>query len=254
MLGLFQKKLIKSGLLQGAMDRHSHILFGVDDGAKTITESLSMIDGLKSLGFRGAYCTPHIMARYPENTQAFLKNRFEELKEKVAEEQFDLRLAAEYMLDEQFLKKCDRDAPLTYDGQRILVELPLMALPLNWQEMIFQLKSQNYTPVMAHPERYWHLLKDEQDRELLREGCEFQLNLLSLSGVYGHGVRQQALKMIKEGVYTLFGTDLHRETQIHRFKEIHLSASNMNCLKTETASCSHPVNDATRRINHCVIA
>lgn len=251
MLGLFQKKLIKSGLLQGAMDRHSHILFGVDDGAKTITESLSMIDGLKSLGFRGAYCTPHIMARYPENTHAFLKNRFEELKEKVVEEQFDLRLAAEYMLDEQFLEKWDKDLPLTYDGQRVLVELPQMALPLNWQEMIFQLKSQNYIPVMAHPERYWHLLKDEQDRELLMEGCEFQLNLLSLSGGYGQGVRQQALKMIKEGFYTHFGTDLHRAIQIHRFKVIHISAKNMNCLKTGTTSRSLPVNDSTRRINHC---
>lgn len=245
MLGLFQKDLIQSGLLQGAMDRHSHILFGVDDGAKTREESLLMIDGLKSLGFRGAYCTPHIMARYPENRHAFLKNRFVELKEGVREEEFDLRLAAEYMLDEQFLEKWEKEDPLTYDGTRILVELPQMALPLNWQEMVFQIKSRNFIPVFAHPERYWHLLREEQDRQILQEGCEFQLNLLSLSGGYGNGVRQQALKMVKEGVYSYLGTDLHRETQIHRLKKIRLSSRNVNALSAGETGSSFHTNVAT---------
>ena len=231
MFGLFQKNLVKTGLLKGALDRHSHLLPGVDDGARTMEESQKMITGLKALGFKGAFCTPHIMARYPDNTPSRLKERFEELQAQREEDGFELHLAAEYMLDEQFLEKLDREEPLTYDGTRILVELPQLALPRDWQEMVFQIKTRGLIPVFAHPERYWHLLRDDQDRELLQEGCEFQLNLLSLSGYYGKRETQFALRFIKEGLYSCIGSDLHSERQLHAYTALKLPDSFCSSLR-----------------------
>ena len=93
------------------MDMHSHLLWGVDDGARTQAESLELISLLKKRGFRGACCTPHVISRYPWNTATSLKVRFRELVNAVPDEDFELRLAAEYMLDGRPQRHHDQQAP-----------------------------------------------------------------------------------------------------------------------------------------------
>ena len=79
MLRIFQRSLSLRPLLPGGVDAHCHLLPGVDDGAETVEESLAIIRGQQALGLRGAICTPHIMARYPDNTPANLRRVFEQL-------------------------------------------------------------------------------------------------------------------------------------------------------------------------------
>lgn len=212
---------------QGHMDCHTHILWGVDDGSRTQEESQAIIDGLRALGFCGAWCTPHIMASTPDNTPSHLKEKFEEALSTLSLDNFDLRLGAEYMLDEQFLKKIDSEPPLTYDGKHLLVELSQVALPLNWQDMIFQTQLRGYTPVLAHPERYCNLLSQEDLQALLENAVEFQLNLSSLSGQRGRNVQRMAEKLLKANTYSWLGSDSHRSTQIERLQKHapHLSKS-----------------------------
>lgn len=121
---LFTPRYTTSSLFPDGMDMHTHILWGVDDGASCLKESLGIIRCLKAMGLKGAYCTPHIMARYPENTPDFLRRRFDQLLADTRNEHFQLRLAAEYMLDNQFSEQLRRYTPLTYDGTHLLVELP----------------------------------------------------------------------------------------------------------------------------------
>ena len=80
LFGLFSSKrsLQESGILNGSTDRHSHILYGVDDGIKTPEDSLAALAFEESLGVREVWCTPHIMEDVPNTTEA-LKSRFEEL-------------------------------------------------------------------------------------------------------------------------------------------------------------------------------
>lgn len=99
---LFTPRHRTAALFPDGMDRHTHILWGVDDGASTPQESLAIIRTLKSLGFSGAYCTPHIKASCPGNTPDKLRRRFNELLSAAAGEAFKLELAAEYMLDDLF--------------------------------------------------------------------------------------------------------------------------------------------------------
>lgn len=210
MFGLFRRNSPKTLPFKGYMDCHTHILWGVDDGARTQEESQNIVNGLRGLGFRGAWCTPHIMASTPDNTPSRLKEKFEEALSLLSLDNFDLRLGAEYMLDEQFLKKIDREPPLTYDGKHLLIELSQVALPLNWQDMIFQIQLRGYTPVLAHPERYCNLLPQEDLLALHEESVEFQLNLSSLSGQRGKNVQKAAEKLLKANTYTWMGSDSHR--------------------------------------------
>lgn len=210
MFGLFRKKSHKPLPFEGYMDCHTHILWGVDDGARTQEESQNIVNGLRGLGFKGAWCTPHIMASTPDNTPSRLKEKFEEALSSLNLDNFDLHLAAEYMLDEQFLKKIDSEPPLTYDGKHLLIELSQVALPLNWQDMIFQIQLRGYTPVLAHPERYCNLLPQEDFQALHEDAVEFQLNLSSLSGQRGKNVQKAAERLLKADTYTWLGSDSHR--------------------------------------------
>lgn len=207
---LFTPRHSTSSLFPDGMDRHTHILWGVDDGAASLQESLGIIRHLKSLGLKGAYCTPHIKASYPENTPDFLRRRFDELLASTANEQFELELAAEYMLDDLFEEQIKRRGILSHDGTHLLVELPQHYLPNAWKDMISAVRDKGYTPVLAHPERYGRILKKEELLDLAeQEGVRFQGNAGSLGGMYGKLVSTLAGKLHSAGLYFWWGTDSH---------------------------------------------
>ncbi len=211
MFGLFRKKSDHSSLFEGKVDSHCHILWGVDDGARNREEGQAMVDGLKRLGFRGGWCTPHIMASTPLNTPDYLRERFDDARQLLDLEGFDLRLAAEYMMDEQFLDKVEHGPLLTYDGKHVLVEFSQMSLPRNWRDILFQIRIHDYVPVLAHPERYCHILSERELLTLLDDDIvEFQLTISSLHGVHGKNVQKLARKLFETDKYTWWGTDVHR--------------------------------------------
>ena len=100
----FSKKttIAASGILQGAVDHHSHILPGVDDGVETIAESLRILATYETLGIKELWLTPHIMEDIP-NSPAKLQARFAELKAAYTGD-IQLHLAAEYMIDNHLRK------------------------------------------------------------------------------------------------------------------------------------------------------
>ena len=119
MLRFFQPCLSLRRHLPGGVDAHCHLLPGVDDGAESAEEALSIIRGQQALGLRGAICTPHIMARYPQNTPAYLREQFAQFTSIVNRQSsignFRLHLAAEYMLDEAFPRHLASGDLLTID-------------------------------------------------------------------------------------------------------------------------------------------
>ena len=144
------------------MDMHCHLLWGVDDGAHTLQDSRDIISLLKARGFHGAYCTPHIISRYPSNTPSSLKARFRELLDSLPDRDFDLRLSAEYMLDENFERMITEEEPLSHDGTHLLVELPQFRLPNAWMDMLQLVLDRGFIPVLAHPERYGKIMPPEE--------------------------------------------------------------------------------------------
>ena len=203
-------------------DIHAHLLPGVDDGAKTVEESLQLMQGLGELGFEHLTATPHVMADYYPNTRANLEVGYGELMA-AAEKSGGLpRLhpGAEYMLDPGFDAWLNRGDLFHWSKKRrVLVEMSYMAVSPSLEEQIFALQIKNYQPVLAHPERYlYYHGNPEKLKQLKAAGCEFQLNLLSLNGYYGPGSRKAALKLLKEKMYSWAGTDVHNLKQLEELK------------------------------------
>lgn len=201
--------LEKSGLMQGLTDWHSHILPGVDDGVPDMETSLATLDAYEKLGVKRVWLTPHIMEDYP-NTPESLRKRFAELKE-AYKGNIELNLAAENMLDALFMERLEaRDLlPIGKEGTHLLVETSYLNPPMEFDDMIDEIQSAGYYPVLAHPERYRYM--NEADyKDLRRRGVLFQINLLSVVGGYGETARGKAEWFLREGMAELTGSDIHR--------------------------------------------
>ena len=236
MLRIFQRSLSLRPLLPGGVDAHCHLLPGVDDGADTPEESLAIIRGQQALGLRGAICTPHIMARLPQNTPIYLREQFAQLTSIVNSQSsivnFQLHLAAEYMLDEAFPRHLASADLLTIPaselgtsvpkdnttGNYVLVELPQYLLPPGWQDMLDGILAAGITPLLAHPERYLRILDERDIRALVDRGIALQGNLGSLTGYYGRRVKALAQSLLADKLYTTFGTDSHSYGMLRQLK------------------------------------
>lgn len=199
--------LITSGALKGKTDRHSHILYGVDDGIRTLEDSLAVLSFQESIGITDVWCTPHIMEDTPNTTDA-LRQRFDSLCE-AYQGNIKLHLAAEYMLDNLFEERFKAGDLLTMENDMVLVETSTWNPPPGLYDAFRDLQKAGYHPLFAHPERCRYLSENGYEN-LYKMGVHFQLNLPSVVGYYGETARKKALFLLEKGWYTHFGSDCHR--------------------------------------------
>ena len=198
---------LSDGVLKGATDLHSHILYGVDDGIATLEESLAVLALEESMGIKNIWCTPHVMDEMPNTTES-LRVQFKKLQQAYSGP-INLHLAAEYMLDSEFEQRLLNDDLLTIGDSYILVETSMIVPPYNLEDSLKKIMSRGYRPLLAHPERYRYLnMKDYQHLDSI--GIHFQLNLPSLVGYYGETVQVKSYQLLRRGMYTKIGSDCHR--------------------------------------------
>jgi tyrosine-protein phosphatase YwqE len=213
---IFLKDLIPSNFV----DIHSHLIPGIDDGAKTITDTVQLIKGLEIIGFKEFITTPHILPFVWNNTkQTILEGESTVLeilnsnKEKV-----QIRAAAEYMLDSSLIEKMENEKLLTLKDNYLLIEMSYLNPPIQLLEYIYRLQVEGYTPILAHPERYLFYHNNfEQYENLKKAGCLFQLNLLSAVGYYGNHVTDISNKLLKKGLIDFVGSDVHHYKHVDAF-------------------------------------
>lgn len=210
-----KKTLLKSGFLNHFTDYHTHILPGVDDGIKTMEESLELLRLFEEEGVKSIVLTPHIMDEYPHNDPIFLRARFEKLQQQY-QGVIELRLGAEYMIDSKFGEHLKGEM-LTIKENYLLVETSYVFEPQGFMAAIKEAKDKGYQIVLAHPERYSYMTREHHRQ--LRQLCVFyQLNLPSVLGFYGPKVYQNALDLLESNSYHFIGTDIHR---VVSFQEIY---------------------------------
>lgn len=201
--------LVESGMFQGFTDWHSHILPGVDDGIKTLEDSLDVLRYYEQAGIKKVWLTPHIMEDYP-NTPADLLRRYEELK-LAYDGPIELKLASENMLDSLFEERlaANNFLPIGDEGRHLLIETSYFNPPMNMEELIDGVFKAGYFPVLAHPERYRYM--EQKDYERLKEiGVLFQINFVSTVGGYGDSAMSKVEWFLRKGMVDLVGSDLHR--------------------------------------------
>lgn len=231
-MGLFSSAVPFKAFFNGFSDCHCHILYGVDDGVGDVRTGLSILSEYSKMGVRRVFLTPHVMEDVP-NTPQGLQSRFEELKsaiEQAGVEAPELHLASENMLDRLFEDRLESGDVLPYDEGHILVETSYYNPPFNMDELLFKVRVKGYTPVLAHPERYIYM--EEKDyRQLKRYDIMYQLNLSSLLGFYGDAAKKKAEWLLKEGLYDLTGTDLHRMSTLQGYKDAQISSKTAKSLE-----------------------
>lgn len=212
------KKLKESGLFNNFTDWHSHILPGVDDGIKTMEESLKVLEAYEGLGFKKVWLTPHVMEDYPNET-AQLRDNYEELKE-LWKGDVEIKLASENMLDTLFEERLEKLDFLTIgeEGNHLLVETSYYTPPYGMEEMLEKTRAAGFFPILAHPERYRYM--EEKDYAALKEkGILFQTNVLSLVGAYGEMAQKKAEWLLQKDMIDMAGTDVHNLATILNFIE-----------------------------------
>ncbi|MFA5502584.1 MAG: CpsB/CapC family capsule biosynthesis tyrosine phosphatase [Sulfurovaceae bacterium] len=203
-------------------DFHSHLIPGIDDGAKDMAHSLQLIKELSSLGYRKLITTPHIKNGQFDNTVAIIRQGLDELKNELAKNNIDMPIvaAAEYYYDETFLQAI-KDDNLLHIGRHVLFEFSYAIPPTNIEEVVYELKARNYIPVLAHPERYLYFHSKLDRYEYLKTlGIHFQINLNSLVGYYSKPVENVAKYLSQKGLVDFVGSDTHHFKHTETLKKV----------------------------------
>ena len=223
MFNFFKKSPPLLSFASLGLDLHSHLLPGIDDGAKTVEDSLRLIQRLQAMGFERFITTPHVMTDLYPNTPEIIREKLAEVRAAAVSNGLEVQIdaAAEYLLDEAFGEKITNGELLTLPGRRVLVEMSFVSAPPNLDQYIFQLQTKGYKVILAHPERYLFLRNEQKKYESLKNrGVEFQLNLLSLVGYYGKPIQDFAERLLKAGMIDYLATDLHHERHAQNLERL----------------------------------
>jgi tyrosine-protein phosphatase YwqE len=224
---IFKKKAkrlstpVDLGLLN--TDVHSHLVPAIDDGSKSVDDSVNMITQLHSLGYKKLITTPHIMGDGYRNTPDSILGGLEKVKSALLDNQLSVEMAgaAEYYLDYDFERKLDNEKLLTFGKNYLLFEISYMNPPDNLYHVIFKMQTLGYKPVLAHPERYnfWHKEFDKYEA-FIDKGVLLQMNINSLSGYYSIPTKKVAEQMIDKNMISFVGSDCHHMGHVNLMKEV----------------------------------
>jgi protein-tyrosine phosphatase len=224
MFGFFKKKDRKKNTSFDystvMVDMHSHVLPGIDDGAKTPEESIALIRKMMDLGIKKIIATPHIMADYYKNTAETINASLDLLKAELKKENIDIvvEAAAEHYFDETFEARINKKELMTMGDNYVLFEFSFISQPPNAIPVIQKLKDLGYKPILAHPERYPYMELD-QFKTLHDWGLSFQLNAISLTGYYGKDAKKLAENLIDRQLIDFISSDMHHLRHAEAFKD-----------------------------------
>lgn len=215
-----KKTLLKELIPDNFVDIHSHLIPGIDDGAKTVEDSLNLVNELKKIGFKQFITTPHVLPHVWNNNRTTIQqgekvvvDASESLGEKI-----NFSAAAEYMLDITLFENLKEERLLTLKDNYLLIEMSYLNPPIQLMDYIYMLQVEGYTPILAHPERYLFYHQNfENYLKLKKAGCLFQLNLLSTVGYYGNHIAEISNKLLKKGVIDFVGSDVHHQKHVNAF-------------------------------------
>lgn len=196
-------------------DIHSHLLPGIDDGSRTIEESIQLIKDASAAGVTDIMLTPH----YIKDSEYVCNNKekqklFQELKKKVKDEKIDIHLylGNEIYIDDELITLLNQNELMPLNQSKyVLVEFPLGNVVRNAKDIMYELVRNGYIPILAHPERY-RVFKHHPDyiKEFLRIGVLLQGNYKSLFGSYGKEAKKTLKYFLKNNWISFLGSDVHR--------------------------------------------
>jgi protein-tyrosine phosphatase len=198
------------------IDIHSHILPGVDDGARNVDEALDMLRMSVDTGVTVQVLTPHIHFGRFENQKADLQQRFAVFQEQVDEAniKIGLQLGSEVRISSEIMQLVAQDAIPTlgvYNGKKtFLLEFPRIEVPAGYENLVKWLIKKGYLPIIVHPERNQTFVRKPHKLQLLTDmGCPLQITASSLTGQFGDEAQQNAELLLQNGDVSAIASDCH---------------------------------------------
>lgn len=209
------------------VDIHSHLVPGVDDGARSVASAVASVERMTEAGIRRIVTTPHIRgsltadpprleARLSEVSEAF-EEAAEAIKERFPEVEY--RRGHEVLLDVPELDLSD-DRIRMAGTSFVLVEWPRLQVPPGTPRVLGQMSEQGYRPVVAHPERYMAMGEPlELAARWRAAGAYLQVNYGSLVGRYGSSAEALAYRLLEAGLVDYLASDFHGQSGIEIYKK-----------------------------------
>ena len=206
------------------IDFHSHILPNIDDGSKSVEESINLVKEAAQAGFTGIISTSHYLQGYYESDEQGRKSLLTSIIDestKLCREDIaqipQLYLGSEIYITTDIIKLLEEKKASTINNTKyVLFELPMNSKPLFVKEVVYKLIECGYKPIIAHPERYSYVKEDITFvKELKDMGALFQSNYGSIIGMYGSSAKKTVKKLLKEDWISFLGSDVHKTGQIY---------------------------------------
>jgi len=197
------------------IDVHSHILYGIDDGSKTLEDSLAMLQNAEKNGVTAIFFTPHYIpdSRYicPNQEKVRILN---ELKENYTGK-IEFYLGNEIYMNDDITELISKNEMSTLGNSKyLLIELPVYNEYPGLGNQLFKLRDMGYKIIIAHPERYYYFKNDfDKLLDMCRQGIYFQGNYMSLYDTYGKSTKDLFIKILKHHCYTFMASDIHASKQ-----------------------------------------
>jgi len=195
------------------IDLHSHVLPGVDDGARTIEDSRELARRAAAEGITAIAATPHVRADYP-TTADQMEAGVASLRADFAQQQIPLKILHGGELDLEAMARLGEDDlrrfTIAQTGHYLLIEFPYRGWPLNLEHQLFDLALSGITAILAHPERNAEVQADPGRLAPFAErGGLIQITAASLDGRIGRRSQKAAEELIAAGHAHLLASDAH---------------------------------------------
>lgn len=196
------------------IDIHSHILPGIDDGAKDINDSLALARGAVDEGIRTIIATPHHQNGHYANKKDDILEKVAELNTALRQESVPLTVlpGQETRIYGEILDDYQKGEILTLNngGKYLFVELPSDHVPMYAEQLLFEIQLEGLVPIIVHPERNRGFIeRPELLFQLVKKGALTQVTGASLAGFFGKKIKKFSLQMVEANLTHFVASDAH---------------------------------------------
>ncbi len=196
------------------IDIHTHVLPGIDDGSKNVEMTMQMLDEAYTAGFTDIITTSHYIENeydIPKKTRQEIINA---LQEQLNEEGININLynGAEAFITNNLASLVDEGKiPTLANSHYVLFEIPMTSKVLYLNQVLEDLITSGYRPIIAHPERYSIVQENPNIAiEWVKSGALLQSNYASMVDRYGHKAKKTLIKLLNANAIHFLGSDTHR--------------------------------------------
>ncbi|AYX85201.1 MULTISPECIES: tyrosine-protein phosphatase [Staphylococcus] len=199
------------------IDIHNHILIDVDDGPKTKEDAIALLKQANDEGVTEIIATPHHLSPTFDNAYENVQQKLNQLSELQETKDLGIKLypGQEIRISDQVLPQLRKGEAIGLNHSRyLLIEFPSRGVPHYANRLFFELQSEGYIPIIAHPERNKEISQNlDVLYNLINQGALAQLTSSSLQGIQGKKIQKISIQMIENNLVHFIASDAHHESQ-----------------------------------------